>query len=148
MLTFTGAPLGQPLTVMGRVSARLWVSSSAPDTDFVARLIDVHPNGYMQNVCDGILRARYRESPGEPRWLEPGQAYELNVDLWSGGPHLPGRTSAGPAGDEQQLPRWDRNWNSQEDRGRPPAGPAAEQTIWHSAAQPSCVVLPAIPASD
>ena len=57
--------------------------SSAPDTDWVVRLIDVHPDGYARNLCDGILRARYRHSFQEPQLLDPGKIYAFEIDLWA-----------------------------------------------------------------
>jgi hypothetical protein len=63
MLVFTSLPLESPLEVSGRIQAKLWAASSAPDTDWVVRLVDVHPDGYAQRLVDEIIRARYRESP-------------------------------------------------------------------------------------
>ena len=142
VLTFAGEPLSDALTVMGRVTAELWASSSAPDTDFVVRLIDVHPNGYMENVCDGILRARYRESLQEPRWLEPGVAYELRIDLWSTAHTFKAGHQVAVQVTSGSFPRWDRNWNTKEDPGAATAGQKAEQAIWHEGAHPSRIVLP------
>ena len=147
VLTFTSAPLEEPLTVMGRVTAHLWASSSAPDTDFVARLIDVHPDGYMENLCDGILRARYRNSLQEPAWLEPGEAYELPIDLWSTAHVFKAGHRAALQVTSSSFPRWDRNWNTKEDPAWAMGGQPAEQTIWHDAAHPSRVVLPVVPTA-
>jgi hypothetical protein len=62
VLAFTTKNLEQPMEITGRVRARLWVSSSAPDTDFFARLCDVYPDGRAFNVCEGQTRARFRKS--------------------------------------------------------------------------------------
>jgi putative CocE/NonD family hydrolase len=142
VLTFTGVPLDQPLTVIGRVTANLRVSSSAPDTDFVVRLIDQHPDGYMENVCDGIKRCRYRHSLTEPEWLEPGKVYELPVDLWSTAHTFLAGHRVAVQVSSSSFPRWDRNWNTKEDPGAATQGQPATQTIWHSRAHPSHVVLP------
>ena len=142
VLSFVGGPLDKPLAVMGRIIADLFVSSSAPDTDFVARLIDVHPDGYMRNLCDGILRARYRNSLEEPEWLTPGEVYRLKVDMWSIA-HVFGvghRLAVQVTG--SSFPRWDRNWNSKDEPGAGTGGPPARQTVWHDAGHPSAVVLP------
>jgi putative CocE/NonD family hydrolase len=144
VLTFTCSTLEQKLTVVGRIIADLWVSSSAPDTDFVARLIDVHPSGYMQNLCDGIIRARYRESLQEPSWLEPGKVFNLKVDLWSIA-HVfkPGhRLAVQITG--SSFPRWDRNWNTAGNPGAAISGQPARQTIWHSTEHPSHIILPVL----
>lgn len=144
VLTFFSAPLEQPLTIIGDVSAKLWASSSAPDTDFVVRLLDIHPDGYLENICDGILRARYRESLIEPKWLEPGKAYELTIDLWAAAHTFLVGHRVGLQVTSSSFPRWDRNWNTTEDPAVAVTGVVADQTIWHEAAHPSCVILPVI----
>ena len=141
VLTFTGVPLERPLVAVGRVGARLWASSSAPDTDFVARLLDVHPDGTMENVCDGIIRARYRDALTGPQWLEPGRANALRVDLWSVAHVFKAGHRPGVQVTSSSFPRWDRNWNTREDPGAAMAGQVAEQAIWHDAENPSCIVL-------
>ena len=83
VLVFTSAPLPAPLEVTGRVRARLWASSDAPDTDFFVRLCDVYPDGRSFNVCEGCLRARFHDSFSEEKLLKPGEVYEFNLDLWS-----------------------------------------------------------------
>ncbi len=82
-LTYTTAPLAQDLEIAGPVVARLYVSSTAVDTDFVVRLCDVYPDGRSIQICDGIQRARYRESDFSPTLLEPGHVYLIEVDLWA-----------------------------------------------------------------
>ena len=144
VLTFTGVALDRPLRVAGRVTADLWISSSAPDTDFVVHLIDVHPGGYMQNLCDGILRARYRNSLKKAEWLKPGEICELKVDLWSAA-HVfkPGHRIAVQV-TSSSFPRWDRNWNTKEDPGAATDGQPARNTVWHDSIHPSCVLLPVV----
>jgi putative CocE/NonD family hydrolase len=83
VLVYTSAPLERDLEVTGPISVTLWASSSAPDTDFVARLIDVHPDGFARNLTDGILRARYRHGLEVPELLTPGQTYQFTIDLWA-----------------------------------------------------------------
>ena len=67
--------------MIGPVELVLFASSSAPDTDFTAKLVDVTPDGRAEALTDGILRARYRDSLSEPSALEPGRVYELRIDL-------------------------------------------------------------------
>ena len=74
--TYSTPPLEAPLEVTGPVTVKLWAASSARDTDFTVKLIDVWPNGFAQEVCYGIVRARYRESFDQPSSIRPGQAYE------------------------------------------------------------------------
>lgn len=83
VLVFTGEVLEQPLEMTGRVRARLWVASDAPDTDFFVTLCDVYPNGKSYNLCEGRLRARFRSGFERERLLQPGKVYPLDIDLWS-----------------------------------------------------------------
>jgi uncharacterized protein len=83
VLVFTSAPLPEPLEVTGRVRLKLWVGSDAPDTDFVARLCDVYPDGRSINICEGQFRARFRNGFDREAFLRPGQVYPLEIDLWS-----------------------------------------------------------------
>ncbi len=82
-LTFTSAPLEQDLEVTGPVEAVIYLSSTAADTDVIVRLCDVYPDGRSMLLCDGIQRARYRQSPFRSSLLEPGRVYEIRVDLWA-----------------------------------------------------------------
>jgi putative CocE/NonD family hydrolase len=75
--------LVEPVEVTGRISAKLFVSSNCPHTDFTVKLSDVYPDGRSMLVTDGILRARYRHSFEQEEFLEAGKTYELTVDLWS-----------------------------------------------------------------
>jgi uncharacterized protein len=144
VLCYTSEPLEQAMEVTGPVTVRLWAASDTRDTDFVARLIDVHPDGFAQNLCDGIIRARYRNDD-IPQLIQPGQAYEYRIDLWA-------TANVFKAGHRIRLdiasasfPRWDRNPNTGEDFGMSSNMQPAHQTILHDAAHPSQVVLPIIP---
>ena len=83
MLVFTSEALKEPLEVTGRIRVKLWISSSAVDTDWTAKLCDVYPDGRSMLVTDGLIRARYRESFQQERLLEPGKVYPVEIDLWS-----------------------------------------------------------------
>jgi putative CocE/NonD family hydrolase len=83
VLVFTSDALTAPLTVIGAVRMVAWVSAETPDTDLVARLCDVHPDGRSFNVVDGILRLRFREGLDREVPLQPGEIYRVEVDLWS-----------------------------------------------------------------
>src|SRR5207249_4216389 len=82
VLVYTTAPLREPVEVTGPVSVTLYAASSAYDTDFTAKLVDVRPDGYAQNIQDGIIRARYRDAGTEQRLLRPGQVERYTIDLW------------------------------------------------------------------
>src|SRR5947209_11802697 len=83
VLCYTTPVLEQAVEVTGPIELVLYISSSARDTDFTGKLVDVYPDGRAEILTDGILRARYRESFSEPTLLEPGQIYELHLDLWA-----------------------------------------------------------------
>lgn len=144
VLIYSTPPLAEDLSVAGRVTVRLWASSSAPDTDFVARLCDVYPDGRSYNVVDGIVRARHRcAGAGEPPSpIEPGRPYEYEIDLWS-------TCHVFRAGHRVRLqvtsscfPRWDRNLNTGEHPGTSTRMQAARQSVFHDPARPSRLVLP------
>ncbi len=83
VLVFTSAPLTSPVEVIGRVRAQAWVSVDSPDTDFIARLCDVYPDGRSFNLCEGAIRARFREGRTKETFLEAGKVYPMEIDLWS-----------------------------------------------------------------
>jgi putative CocE/NonD family hydrolase len=83
VLVFTGPPLDASLEVTGRVRAKVWVSADVPDSDFIARLCDVYPDGRSFNLCEGAIRTRFREGRAQEKFLEPGQIYPIEIDLWS-----------------------------------------------------------------
>jgi len=144
VLCYTSEPLGEDLAVAGQVAVRLWAASSAPDTDFVARLCDVHPDGRSFNLTDGILRARHRcMRTGEPPSpITPGRPYEYEIDLWSTCHVFRAGHRVRVQVTSSNFPRWDRNLNT----GEPPAGATrmevAHQTVFHDRDRPSRLVLP------
>jgi hypothetical protein len=81
LLAYTSEVMTEPLTFAGNVEAKLHVSSDTPDADWAVKLIDVHPDGFAQNIARGILRGRYRNSLLKPELLKSGQVYEITVDL-------------------------------------------------------------------
>jgi putative CocE/NonD family hydrolase len=145
VLSYTTEPLDRDVDLIGPVRVHLIATSTAPDTDFVARLVDVHPDGYAQNLTDGIVRARYRD-PSAPAPIEPGRAYEYVIDLWATANRFFAGHRIRVDVTSSSFPRWDRNPNT----GHPFGGDAelqtARQTILHDTEHPSRVVLPIISA--
>ena len=145
VLVYSTPPLEKPLEVTGPVTVKLWASSSAPDTDFVAKLIDVWPNGFAQELCYGIVRARYRDSFTEPSLLRSGQVYELTIsvnptsNLFKTGHRVRLDISS------SDFPNFDRNHNTGGDDYAESTLVAAKQTVFHDRTRPSRVVLPVIP---
>lgn len=146
VLVFTGPVLKRTVEVTGPISAKLYAASSAPDTDWVVRLIDVHPDGYAQNIQDGIIRARYRRGKIAPASLiQPGRIYEYDIDMWaSSNAFLPGHRIRIEV-TSSNFPRFDRNLNTGENPATGTRMAVAHQRVLHSARYPSHVLLPVIP---
>ena len=81
VLVYTSDALTEPLTFAGNIEAKLHVSTDTPDADWAVKLIDVHPDGFAPHLARGILRGRYRRSSLKPELMQPGQVYEITVDL-------------------------------------------------------------------
>ncbi len=149
VLTYTSEPFDAPHTVLGSVHATLFAASSAPDTDFVARLLDVYPDGRAIGVADGIVRASARESypapgvvrPTPPSPIEPGEVYEYRVDLWATGVTLLPGHRLGMEVTSSSHPRWERNLNTGESAFDSDRTEIAHQTVFHDAGRPSRVTL-------
>ena len=146
VLVYTTDVLTEPVEVTGPITATLYAATTARDTDWTAKLVDVHPNGYAQNILDGIVRARYREGAGGPASpIEPGTVYEYAIDLWStSNTFLPGHRIRVEIS-SSNFPRFDRNLNTGEDPGTGVNMETAEQTVYHSSEYPSHILLPVIP---
>ena len=143
-LTFTSEPLAEELEATGPVKAVLHAMSSAPDTDWVVRLTDVHPDGYSRLVCDGILRARYRDSFQRPRRLRRGTLYTFEVDMWgTSNAFLPGHRIRVTV-TSSCFPRFDRNLNTGGPIHKEAVGQVAINTVFHDEMRPSHILLPVI----
>jgi hypothetical protein len=147
VLTYTSEPLAQDLEVTGPVSVTLFAASSAPDTDFVARLTDVYPDGRSINLTEGVIRARFREDVwGAPKLMEPGTVYEFTIDLDVTSNVFRAGHRLRLAITSSNFPLWDANTNTGGDPATDTTGRVAHQTIHHSGRYPSRVRLPIIPA--
>jgi putative CocE/NonD family hydrolase len=145
VVLFTSAPLAEPLEVTGRVKAKVFVASSAVDTDLSVRLCDVYPDGKSYLIAEGILRLRYRNSFEKPELLTPGKIEEVTVDCWSTsiifnqGHRIRATVTA------SNYPRFDVNPGT----GQPWTDSGAKLTqtnvIYCSAMGPSQLVLPVVP---
>jgi hypothetical protein len=145
VLVYSTPPLDRAVEVTGPVTVTLYAATSATDTDWTAKLVDVHPNGYAQNLTDGIIRARYRHGPETPQPLTPGAVERYTIDLWATcNVFMPGHRIRLEIS-SSNFPRFDRNPNT----GRAAASESdvqpAFQTVFHDAERPSHVTLPLVP---
>jgi uncharacterized protein len=142
VLLFTTETLKGPLEVTGRITAKLFISSDCPDTDFTVKLTDVYPDGRSMLVTDGILRARFRESFKEEKLLEPGRVYEIAVDLWSTSLVFNKGHKLRVAVSSSNAPRFDPNPNTGHPFRADAATRVATNTVYFSADRPSHIILP------
>ena len=145
VLVYTTAAFAKDTEVTGPVSLDLFVSSSAVDTDFTGKLVDVRPDGFAQNLTEGILRLRYRNSQEKPELANPGETYHITVDLWA-------TSNVFLAGHKLRLevsssnfPRFDRNLNTGEEQARATRMIKATNVIYHDKAHPSALIVPIVP---
>src|SRR5439155_4818710 len=129
------------LEISGPVTATVYAMSTAQDTDWVVRLSDVAPDGLSRIVCDGILRARYRDSAVAPRLLTPNQVEKFEVDCWSTSNLFRAGHRIRVAVTSSCYPRWDANPNTGEDFGKSARAEVALNTIFHDSFRPSHVTL-------
>ena len=146
VLVYTTDVLEEDVEVTGPVSVVLYASSSAPDTDFTAKLVDVHPGGKAINVAQGIIRARYRDSWEAPELMTPGEVYKFTIDLWSTSNCFVAGHRIGVEISSSNFPQFDRNPNTGHEFGKDDETQIATQTIYHDGERPSHVLLPIIPA--
>ena len=138
------------MEVTGPVTVRLWASSSAADTDFTAKLLDIYPSsddypdGYHLNICDGIVRARYRDFSGKASMLTPGRAYEITIILAPTSNLFKADHRIRLDISSSNFPRFDVNPNTGEPVGRHSRTAVADNAVYHDARHPSHVVLPIV----
>lgn len=149
VLVYTSAVLKQDLEVTGPIKVVLYASTTAADTDFTAKLLDVFPNGEARNLTDGILRVRYRHGLEKPELARPGEVYALTIDagvtsnVFLKGHRIRIEISS------SNFPRFDRNPNTGRAFADETVLKTAQQTVYHGWLHPSHVLLPVVrePAS-
>jgi len=145
-LTYSTPVLDENVEVTGPVIVRLYVSSTAVDTDFVAKLADVWPDGRSILIADGILRARYRTSKLNPIPLTPGEVTPLSIDLWATSNVFKKGHRIRVSITSSNFPRYSRNLNIWNVHGRAEEAVVATNTVYHDRERPSHIVLPIIPS--
>lgn len=142
VLVYSGPVLDRDVKAIGPVTLDLFVQSSAVDTDFTGKLVDVAPDGTAINLTEGILRMRYRDSREKPSLLQPGASYRITVDLGSTGHVFLAGHRIRAEVSSSNFPRFDRNLNTGADlASESPASATAVNRVLHDAAHPSALVL-------
>ena len=144
VLVYTSPPLEEGLDVTGELEVFLYVGSSVKDTDFTAKLVDVYPDGTAYNIQEGALRMRYREGFDKKLWMQEGEVYEIRLDLHATSNYFgPGHRIRLDIS-SSNFPRWDRNLNTGGNNYDETEWLVAENSVHHTAAYPSHIVLPVI----
>lgn len=152
VLVFRTPPLAQGVEVTGPLTVRLWISSSAVDTDFTAKLIDEYPpsedypEGYALNIADSITRVRYRGSRETATLMEPGRIYEITIEPQATSNYFAAGHAIRLDISSSNFPHYDVNPNTGEPLGRERRFAIAHQTVYSDAAHPSHIVLPLVRA--
>ena len=151
VLVFETKPLENNTEITGPIEVNLWISSSAIDTDFTAKLIDSYPpsddypEGYNMNLSDSIARARYRKSREKPSFLTPGEIIPLQIVLYPTSNLFAKGHKIRLDISSSNFPRFDVNPNTGEPIALNRKSIIAENTIYHEKGHPSCILLPIIP---
>ena len=144
VLCYTSEPLTEDLEVTGPIKLVLYAATDGVDTDWTAKLVDVAPSGYAKNLCDGIVRARYRESMTTPTLLTPNQIYQYEINVGVTGNVFRKGHCIRLEVSSSNFPRFDRNLNTGGVFGQESELRSAQQTVYHERAYPSHLMLPVI----
>ena len=145
VLVYTSEPLKQGLRMLGPITAELYVASSAVDTDFTAKLVDVFPDGRALNIQEGALRMRYRTGFTTPSRMTPGEVYKVTVDMRAIGWYLPPGHRLRVQISSSNFPRLERNLNTGGNNFDEVKGVIAQNQVFRDAEHPSAVILPILP---
>ncbi|MEE9460895.1 MAG: CocE/NonD family hydrolase [Bacteroidales bacterium] len=144
VLVYSTPALKKDLEVTGPVKAIIYASSSAINTDFTARLVDVYPDGRAIRICEGIIRADHRDPDAPPSNILPGKIYEYHIDLWATSNVFMKGHRIRVEISSSNFPRFDRNLNTGKYFATDTTMITAEQVIYHSSDYPSRIILPVI----
>jgi len=144
VLVYTTPPLKKDLEVTGPVKAVVFASSSALNTDFTAKLVDVYPDGRAMRICEGIIRADHRDADQAPSLIVPGEIYEYTIDLWATSNVFMEGHQMRVEISSSNFPRFDRNLNTGNFFATDTTIIKAAQTIYHGPEYPSRIILPVI----
>ncbi len=141
VLVFTSEPLTEPLELIGPVRVIAHVETSAADTDIMAKLVDVHPNGFAQRLCDGMVRLRYRSGFERVQPVTPGEVYEVAIALWDTCVRLPAGHQLRVEIASSAFPKFDVNLGTGGDMIHERDGVLARNRLWHTPDRPSRLVV-------
>jgi uncharacterized protein len=144
ILVYSTPPLKEDIEVTGPVNAVVYASSTARNTDFTAKLVDVYPDGRAMRICEGIIRADHRTPSGLPSNIEPGKIYKYTIDLWATSNVFRKGHQIRVEISSSNFPRFDRNLNTGNYFAADATMISAGQTVYHSEEYPSCIILPVI----
>jgi len=144
VLVYTTSPLEQPVEIAGPVRAELFVSSSAKDTDFIAKLIDVYPDGTAYILQEGVLRARWRNGFERPVWLSPDEVVPITINIEATHNYFPAGHRIRLDISSSSFPMWERNLNTGGPNYSESKPVTATNAIHHSEQYPSVLILPTV----
>lgn len=144
VLVYTSPPLEQPVEVAGQARAELFVSSSAQDTDFIVKLIDVYPDGTSYILHEGVLRARWREGFTRPVWFRRGEVVPITVQIEATHNYFPAGHRIRIDISSSSFPVWERNLNTGGPNYSESAPVIARNVIHHSRTHRSTLLLPVV----
>jgi putative CocE/NonD family hydrolase len=145
VLVYTSQPFSEPTEVCGPLRVRLFAASSAHDTDWTAKVLDVHPNGFAQRLNDGIVRARFRNSLEQEEFLTLGRPEQYDIDAWSTCMQFGKDHRLRVEISSSAFPKFDRNLNTGGPIGKESEGITADQTVFHDQSRSSYLLLPVVP---
>lgn len=146
VLVYTSEPLEDGVEVTGPVKATIYFSTDVPDTDITVKLLDVYPDGRAHNITHGVARARYRESYTHPKFLEPGEVYAIDVELYPASNYFEPGHQIRLEVSSSNFPNLARNLNTSQSSDTGTEMRQANTRIYHSAKYPSHITLPVVPA--
>jgi putative CocE/NonD family hydrolase len=141
MLVYTSPPLSEPVDIVGPVRLIAHVTTSAADTDITAKLIDLHPNGFAQRLCDGVVRLRYRAGHERAAAVEPNSVYEVEVVMWDTAQRFLAGHCIRLEVASSAHPKFAVNTGMGGDESEATGGVIAHNRLYHDAIRPSRLLL-------
>jgi len=145
ILVYTGPAVTERLRICGPLRVKLFAASSARDTDWTAKVLDVHPNGFAQRLNDGVVRARFRKGNDREELLTPDKMEEYDIDAWSTCTELQKGHRLRLEIASSAFGKYDVNPNTGGPLGKETRQVIADQTVYHDRLRASYLLLPVVP---